>query len=135
MTRHCFFYTIIFSILYFIQYYFHTNFFEDFADKSPLDLNNVYLFHLFFAFTLVLSFSFLSKTEKFKDQLGFLYLVTLTLKIFLFCVFFRNVIFSDVSLSITQGANLLIPIALPIIFEVVLISKLLKELGVVKNDK
>lgn len=135
MTRQQFFvYTGIFVLLYLAQYFIHANILNKFAIQSPIDLKSLYTFHVVFTFLLSIAFLYLSKTKKFKDQLGFLYLVALVLKIFLFCIVFNKVIFSNASFSTNEGSNLLTVIILPLFFEVFFISKILKDLDAVKND-
>ena len=134
MTRQFVVYVFVFVLLYLIEYYLHTNVFKDFALKSPIDLKSLYIFHVAFTFSLSIAFLFLSTQERFKAQLGFLYLFSLAIKIFLFCVVFRKYIFNNISFTNSESSNMLIVMVLPLFFEVFFISKILKSLTVVKND-
>ena len=103
--------------------------------QLPFSLINVYLFHIGFFLMLCVGFLYLFQTKKFRDQLGFLYLFSVALKIILFCIVFYKYIFSTQSYSTQANSNLLIPMALMLVFEVLFISKLLKNQSPIKNTE
>lgn len=121
-------YSTLLILLCFSGFYLHTIGFSELAGKSKISLKEAYIFFGGFSLFLWISFSFLYRTQKFKDQLGFLYLLSVALKIILFCIFFNERIFLQTSsLSSHEAVNLLIPIALTLTSEVFFISKLLNN--------
>lgn len=128
-------YLISFLLVSFIGYYLHAIVLSQFANKSPISLKYVYTFFGGFSLLLCTNFSLLSRTEKFKDQLGFLYLVSVALKILLFCIVFSKHIFIEASFTREETVNLLIPMLLMLVLEVFFTSKLLNYSSSLKNLK
>lgn len=128
-------YNITFILFSFAGYYLHTKGLAGMANQTPISLAEVYLYHGVFSFLLCAIFSFLSNTKKFRDQLGFLYLVSVALKIIVFCFVFYTPIFKTDSFTKMESANLLIPMGLFLILEVFFISKTLNNMSHLKNDK
>lgn len=128
-------YSVSFLLVSLIGYYSHIFLFPKITIESPIALSRVYAFFSVFALAVCVQLLVLSKTEKFKDQVGFLYLVSIVLKMILFFVVFYKQIFTGEALTNTEGINLLIPIALTLFLEVFFIRKLLKNIGALKNAK
>ncbi len=129
-------YFINFTLVSLIGFYFHTIVLSQLADQSPISLKEVYTF--FGGFSLLVCTTLLlllSNTEKFKDQLGFLYLVSVALKIILFCIVFSKYIFTASSFTNKETINLLIPMILILVLEVFFTSKLLNNSSPLKNAK
>ncbi|AXT18551.1 hypothetical protein D7030_07105 [Flavobacteriaceae bacterium AU392] len=126
-------YFISFALLSLIGYYLHTIALSQLASESPISLKYVYIFFGGFSLLLCANFSLLSRTEKFKDQLGFLYLVSVALKILLFCIVFSKHIFIEASFMKKETLNLLIPMILMLVLEVFFVSKLLNYSTPLKN--
>jgi len=126
-------YSISFILLSLIGYYTHIFLFPNITIESPIPLSKVYAFFTGYALAVCVQLLVLSKTEKFKDQLGFLYLVSIVLKMILFFVAFRKQIFTEGSFTNTEGINLLIPIVLTLFLEVFFMRKLFKNIGALKN--
>lgn len=122
---------VLFSIL---VYYFHTEILETLANSSPLSLYKVYLFNFIFSLFLCIGAVMLSYNKKYSDQIGFLYLASVVLKMIFFFLVFYKPIFKAEAFTNAQTYNLLIPIVLFIIFEVILIGKSLKNITTLKND-
>jgi len=136
MTKKIVIYVIISILLLCIAYYIHTTTFTHFANKAPIPLEKVYAFFVGFYIILGVSFSFLYTKTSFKDQLGFLYLASVVLKIILFSIIFSKQLFMiDSSFPRQSAVNLLIPIILTLIAEVFIISKLLNNSTRQKNAK
>lgn len=96
--------------------------------EHPFTLWKIYLFQSIATLVLCGSFEVISvKSIKFKDQLGFLYLAAMFLKIALFSLFFSDILFSSLVLSKTDSASLLIPIFLFLFLEVIIILKILNK--------
>ena len=133
MIKQLLIYLLSFGLLSVLGYTIHSTLLKSVAQNSPIDIVNLYLFFALFSLGLCALLLVLQKTKKFKDQLGFLYLVSVALKIALFCLVFSKVIFSKESFTNTQSINLLIPMILLIGLEVFFISKLLNGLSLPKN--
>lgn len=116
-------------------FYLHQVLITPFIDSPPFSLKSAYTFFGSFSLVLCMSFFGLFHTNKFKDQLGFLYLVSVALKIILFCVVFREHIFTQDSFTEQESINLLIPMVLMLILEVFFINKILKSASPLKNIK
>lgn len=128
-------YITSFILLSFIGYNVHAMLLANTIDTLPFSLNQAYVFHTVFSLLLCIVFLLLSKGSKYNDQLGFLYLVSVALKIVLFCVVFNEPIFGEKALTKAESVNLLIPMFLFLILEAIIIIKLLNNLTPIKNDK
>lgn len=100
----------------------------------PFALHHVYFFHVLFSIVLTLLFYRLDQTPKLKGQIGFFYLASVVLKAVLFFVLFSRVIFNDQTFTRIEAASLLIPLLIGLAFEVLVLSKLLKVGGSIKNE-
>ena len=86
--------------------------------------------NLFFAVSsciICLALLALESTEKFKPQLGFLYLPTLFLKGIFFYGSFTNSVFALENLSIAERLNLLIPFFIFLALEVYFVAKIINK--------
>ena len=128
-------YSIAFILFSGILYIVHTVGLSHIADQSPISLKNIYIFNTGFSILLCIAFILLSENQKFSDQLGFLYLGSVVLKIIGFCLVFYKPIFKTDSYTNIESVNLLIPIMLFLFLEVFFISKILKNIHPLKNDK
>lgn len=128
-------YSISFILVSLIGYYLHIFLFPKVAIESPIPLRQVYTFFSVFSLVVCSQLLVLSKSEKYKDQLGFLYLVSIVLKIILFFIVFYKQIFKGEAFTNIEGINLLIPIILILYLEVFFIGKLLKNIRPLKNAK
>lgn len=120
-------YSTVFAILFFIGFYSH----QYFIDKNQVDLifslKKVYLFHAVFSLIICVKFYLMSLNEKLSQQLGFIYLVALVLKIIVFCAVFYNPILTTESLPKSNSISLLIPIAIFLIAEVSFVANILNR--------
>ncbi len=131
--KHIITYLLGFGIIFVLGFSAHQFLLAKIMAQSPIDITNLYLFFGIFSFLLCVILYLLSKTEKFKDQLGFLYLVSVVLKIVAFSFVFSVHIFSERSFSNQENANLLIPMVLNILLEVFFMSKILNNTTPSKN--
>jgi hypothetical protein len=69
----------------------------------------------------------LSNVDKIFEQLGFIYLGTIVLKLLVFCITFYKSIFTEESLSFTARLSLLIPMVLFLLTEAFFVTKILKK--------
>ncbi len=128
LTKRIFLYTAIAAILLFLSYTPHSYVLEAAVSKLPFDLIKVYTFQAAASLLLIISFDLIATLSKsYKDQLSFLYLGGMALKIAAFCIVFRDLLFSSVSLTKMDSVSLLIPIFIFLFFEVVIIVKILNR--------
>lgn len=120
-------YLIVFTALFLSANYLHQYILEVNEVVLRFELKEVYVFFGVISFVLCLIFSFLQLVEKLKNQLGFIYLSTLVLKIFLFAVLFKNSVIDLPNLTKTESLSLLIPIFIFLIAEVYFIAKILQQ--------
>ena len=120
-------YTISFGVLFFLGLYIQSYYVEKQSITLFFSLVKVYLFHFIFSLLVCGVFFILSSKEKLFQQLGFIYLGVLMLKIILFCGVFYNPIFTIEKLPKIDSISLLIPIALFLILEVFFIAKILNK--------
>ena len=90
-------------------------------------LENVYLFHTLATTIIYVGLKLLSETHKFKDQIGFLYLATIFIKMGLFVGFFDGTIMSINSMTNTEALSLLTPLFIFLFLEVYFIAKILNK--------
>ena len=133
MTKDLFVFVFSFFILAVAGFYVHQFLLEDLAASSPIALQHLYAFFGFFSLCLCVLLYVLSKTQKFRDQIGFLYLVSVAVKIAFFCFVFYDAIFNTKSFTNKESINLLIPMFLMIILEVILLRRILNNLPPIKN--
>jgi hypothetical protein len=121
-------YVITAVITFFISYSLHNYLLTSLDSSPPYSLRDVYIFHaslsLFFVLTFELIIYFL---KEFKDQIGFLYLGSIVLKMMLFFVIFRELLSTSLQLTKSDKLSLLIPIAIFIIYEVMVVVKMLNR--------
>lgn len=91
---------------------------------------NLLATNLFFAVSSALictALSLLDTKEKFKPQLGFIYLPTLFIKGVLFFVIFKNSVFSLVNFTLEERLHLLIPLFIFLALEVYFAAKVINK--------
>ena len=115
--------------LYLIGYYLHESVISNQDVTLRFNLKSVYLFSAITSFVLCVLFYFLSLIKKTKEQLGFIYLPTLVIKIGLFAILFKSDIFQLSEVTKTESLNLLLPIGLFLVLEVLFIARLLNAKG------
>ena len=69
----------------------------------------------------------LSNVNKIFDQLGFIYLATIVLKLVLFCIIFYNPIFTKDDLDMIARVSLFIPMVVFLLTEAVFVAKILMK--------
>lgn len=114
-------------------YYVHEYILSKISIHLFFSLKNVYIFHGTFSIIVCVSLLFASKIERFKDQLGFLYLGSVVLKIMAFGALFHTDFLGTRSLTSNEGVSLLVPIGLSLFFEVLLLTKTLKKIDLKKK--
>lgn len=127
-------YTGLFALFFVLVFFVHSSTLSRTDIILPFSLRLVYLFHGVFSIGLILLFYSLEHTDRFKGQLGFMYLISVVLKAALFFVVFHGAVFNDQAFTRIEAASLLIPLLAGLSFEVFILSKLLKIEASIKNE-
>lgn len=121
-------YAAVFILSFILTYLLHIYVISCNSLTNNCVLFNPYIFLLSFALFIVIVFEILSQINKLKDQLGFIYLSTLVLKLVLFVILFQSYFFDDLTeIEINKG-HFLIPVFLGLACEVYFLSQLLKRM-------
>jgi hypothetical protein len=127
MIKSILLYSLVFFSLFFIGSSVHENYLEKQDMILPFSLNKVYLFHLCFSLLICIKFLIFSTVDKIFEQLGFIYLVALFLKIVLFGAIFYKVLFVEESLTQIARISLFIPMLLFLLTEAIFVAKILNK--------
>ncbi|MEO9570989.1 MAG: DUF6168 family protein [Polaribacter sp.] len=127
MIRSIFVFTVIFFILFLLSFSFHEFLVENQQITLPFSLKKVYIFHLGFSLLICINFLVFSTVNKIFEQLGFIYLGTIILKLILFSLIFQKSLFSKEELSFTARVSLFIPMIVFLLTEAVFVTKILKK--------
>lgn len=121
-------YTALALVLYVLFYRLHAFILESSETETPFSLFAIYSYQVIASWVLVVVFELLaSLTTQFEDQLGFLYLASMAIKIMLFCIIFRGFLFSTIALSKVDSVSLLVPIFIFLFYEALIIVKILNR--------
>ena len=127
MVRSILIYTIVFFSLFLISFSVHEYFIEHQKITIPFSLKKVYLFHLGFSLVICVNFLIFSSKEKVFEQLGFIYLATIVLKLILFCAIFYKSLFLEKELTFVAKLSLFIPMIIFLLTEAIFVAKILKK--------
>ncbi|CAM3343284.1 DUF6168 family protein [Aequorivita lipolytica] len=128
LQKKIFRYAILCCLVLVIGYTLHSTILNYFEITHPFKLWKIYLFQGITTLILCASFEIISqKSQKYRDQLGFLYLGAMVLKVILFSAFFSSILISSLVLSKLDSLSLLIPIFIFLFLEVVIIVKILNR--------
>lgn len=120
-------YLLTFLVLFVVSYNMH----QYIIDKNTIHLRfaiqPIYLFFVLTSLAISLTFLVLNSIQKTREQLGFLYLGTMFLKIMLFVFVFYNSIIKIPSLSKTESLNVLIPLFIFLFLEGYFVVRLLQQ--------
>lgn len=120
-------YIFVFLSLFFISLHLNESYIEKQDIILPFSLRKVYLFHLGFSLLVCINFKALSVVDKIYEQLGFIYLFTLFLKIILFVAIFYKVLFTEESLTQAARVSLFIPMFIYLLTEAIFVTKILNK--------
>jgi hypothetical protein len=121
-------YSILCFLTLLIGYSVHSLILDYYEVTHPFTLWKIYLFQCIITLILCASFEMISqKSEKYRSQLGFLYLAAMVVKIGLFCIFFSSILFSSTVLSKLDSLSLLIPIFIFLFLEVYIVVKIINR--------
>ncbi|WP_298779636.1 DUF6168 family protein [uncultured Polaribacter sp.] len=127
MIKSILLFAFVFFSLFFLSFSIHQNYLQSIEVLLPFSLKKVYLFHFGYSLLICINFILLSTVDKIFEQLSFIYLVTIFLKIVLFCVIFYNPIFSEENMSFTSRISLFIPTIIFLLTEAISVAKILKK--------
>ncbi len=117
----------VFTLLFFIALNVHGFVLEHAGKNLSFPLGRVYLFHYAFSLGVCILFNALYSVQKFRDQLGFLYLGAVFLKLFAFVLIFEHFLFSDAPSSTWERISYLVPLFLFLFSEAYFIIKILNR--------
>lgn len=118
---------LTFITLYFIGVYLHIEILENLGVSLPFSLKKLYLFHAGFSILVCVNLELFSIVDKISEQLGYIYLGTLMLKILLFSVTFYQSIIHGNDLTFIAKISLLIPTFIFLLTEVFFVAKILNR--------
>ncbi len=127
MIKDIFIYFLIFSGIFFLGFSTHENYIDTQEVILPFSLQKVYVFHLGFSLLVCINFRLFSNVDKIFSQLGFIYLVTLFLKIVLFYALFYQSIFNEENLSQIARVSLFIPMLIFLLTEAFFVAIILNK--------
>ena len=114
---------LTFTILYFVLQNIHTFLLEKKEINLAFSLPKVYLFNAGFSTLVCINIVLLSTVNKFKEQLGFIYLVTLFAKIILFsATFYKSIIKAD-EMQMVEKLSMLFPLLIFLLTEIIFVAK------------
>jgi hypothetical protein len=127
MIRSIIAYTAIFFCIFIISFSLHEYLLDEREIILPFSLKKAYLFHLGFSLIICTNFQAISKVEKIFDQLGFIYLGTILLKLITFiAIFYKSIVTEEILPFITR-ISLLIPMIIFLLLEAIVVAKILKK--------
>jgi len=129
MSKQLFFQFLVFLALFLIGFHLHEFILEKIQLQTAFSLKKVYLFHLGFSLLICINFTIFSTVDKIFQQLGFIYLVTIFLKIVVFSIIFYNPIFSKENLDFASKISLFIPMIIFLLTEAFFVAKILNKKG------
>lgn len=127
MIKNLLTYLLVIGFLFFLGLEIHSYFIEEQNFRLGFSLKKLYSFHAIFTLVVLVKFNILSGFKKVSEQLGFIYLGVLILKIIFFCIVFYNPVFTSEKLTQIERISLLIPMVIFLISEVYFVSKLIQK--------
>ena len=127
MIRSIIAYTAIFFCIFIVSFSLHEYLLDEWEIILPFSLKKAYLFHLGFSLIICTNFKAISKVEKIFDQLGYIYLGTILLKLITFiAIFYKSIVTEEILPFITR-ISLLIPMIIFLLLEAIVVAKILKK--------
>jgi len=124
---------LVFGALFASSYSLHGSVLKTSGTHLPFSLLNAYIFHFIFSFCICLFFKIASYKPKLLEQLGYIYLASVLVKLFSFTVLYKDILFGDPVISTLERFQLLLPLFVFLPFEVYFISKILGQKTYPKN--
>ena len=120
-------YAVSFLLLFVVSLFLHQFILDTQSISLRFKLIPVYVFFVLVSFFICIVFKSFTYFKKTKEQLGFLYLFTLFIKIILFSIIFYKPIVALLDISKIESFNLLIPLFLFLALEVTFIAAILNQ--------
>ncbi|TXD83931.1 hypothetical protein ESY86_07770 [Subsaximicrobium wynnwilliamsii] len=120
-------YALYFTLAFAVVYTFQKIVMRDNPEAMRYDYLSVNAFFALTSYVICVLFDVLSGKKILKQQLGYAYLPTLFVKVGLFYLLFKNSIFELANLTLIERLNLLIPLFLFLILEVILMARILAK--------
>ncbi|MAD97454.1 MAG: hypothetical protein CMB99_09035 [Flavobacteriaceae bacterium] len=117
--------TIVLALLFLTGAWVHNYVAGQSELQLPFSIEKAYQFHFIFSLLLVIHFEFLSRIKNLRPQLGFIYLVSVVLKLVLVGYVFKDVLIDQEVIALSTKLALLIPSLLFLFAEVIFISKII----------
>lgn len=119
-------YIVVFVLTGATSYLLHVFMLGDGNEPLLVNLQKAYFFHFLFSSVLVIAFEITARSDTFFQQLGFIYMGLLVLKILVFTIGFYPELLGDSLLPRYYRASLLIPVVVFLSLELFFISKIMK---------
>lgn len=129
MSKQLIFQFLVFFALFFTAFHLHEFILKNLTIEPVFSLKKVYLFHLGFSLLICINFTIFSTVDKIFQQLGFIYLISIFLKIVVFSIIFYNPIFSKENLDFPSRISLFIPMIIFLLTEAFFVAKILNKKG------
>lgn len=126
MLKSILIYAITFLITAYVFFTIQSNYIETKNEILSYNLVEVYQFFVLSSLIICVAFKVTSALPQIKEQLGFIYLALIVVKIVLFSILFYDPVFTEVS-SNFQKVTLLIPMGIFLVIEVFFVAKILNE--------
>lgn len=120
-------YLVTFALLFAVSFTIHTSVLNSRDCSLRFEILPLYWFFSMVSLLFCCLFKVFSNIKKTEEQLGFMYLFTLVLKIIFFVVFFNSSILKLPNLTKIESLNLLIPFFVFLVLEIYFITSLLGE--------
>lgn len=128
MIKKLLLYTGLVAVLFYVTYFLHSYFSDYYNIAYTFNLRDVYLFHAIGSLLLSITFELLYRlSPSLRDQIGFIYMGSTALKVMLFFIIFSEILLYSASMSKGIKISLLIPMGIFILFEVVIVVKILNR--------
>ncbi|MGB0892197.1 MAG: DUF6168 family protein [Flavobacteriaceae bacterium] len=119
-------YSIAFLTALLLLTFFHGFFLTEITSDIRYNVFNVNVFFCLISLVIIVHLKIISKIEKFKNQIGFVFLPTFLIKFVFFFIVFRNSVF-ELSLTRKESVFLLLPMLLFLVLEVFFLIKILNQ--------
>lgn len=127
MIKSILIYASVLFLLFFLGHHIHDFFIENKQIVLSFSLKKVYLFHFGFSLIICVNFLLLSNVNNIFEQLGFIYLGSIPLKLILFGVTFYKSIFTQETLTFVERLALFIPTIVFLLTEAIFIIKIINK--------
>ncbi|TXD49913.1 DUF6168 family protein [Polaribacter sp. IC073] len=118
---------LVFIALYFVGVFIHTEILENIGITVPFSIKKLYQFHAGFSILVCINIVLLHTVNKLLEQLGFIYLGTMLIKIVLFSATFYQAIIKGENLATAAKLSLLVPTFIFLLTEVFFVVKIMNR--------